>query len=456
MLNVLLVDDEIRILKHLQTEIPWKQLGLTLIEPATDGEEAMRIAQQNSVDIVITDIRMPRLDGLSFCRKLREKNANTQIILISGYADFSYAQQAIGLGVIGYCLKPLNTAEIIGLLRTGVRNIRRENIINTDALLDLIESGTEEEVCDALAELGVGKGPYYIAASVHVHNIEKPLEAMLSCKLGKHKYLYVSTAPLSRDAALKAIYHACLGGIGWIAQPVSAQNLAASVQNATAMAYQWFLSGKPTLCETLSGGKITAEFFEDLKSALSSTERLRCFLQNLQHADAALLMNIRTAFRFYNLVYGSNLFHASGSEEEHYLYGYEQLPVEYVSFADVLEEMLAELRYPNLPAEDTTASSSSFLHIMRFLNENYEKELSLKKIADLFHMNASYISQLIKNETGLTYSQYVTELRINKAKELLQTTELTLSEVSEAVGFNDYFYFIKKFKKEVGVTPGKF
>ena len=63
---------------------------------------------------------------------------------------------------------------------------------------------------------------------------------------------------------------------------------------------------------------------------------------------------------------------------------------------------------------------------------------------------------MIKSETGLTYTQYVTELRINKAKELLKTTKMSLNEVSEAVGFNDYFYFIKKFKREVGITPGKY
>ncbi len=96
------------------------------------------------------------------------------------------------------------------------------------------------------------------------------------------------------------------------------------------------------------------------------------------------------------------------------------------------------------------------MKIIKYLNENYEKDVSLKKLSGLFHLNSSYVSFLIKNETGLTYSQYLTELRIGKAKELLTTTDLSLAEISEAVGFNDYFYFIKKFKKVVGVTPGHF
>ncbi|MEG1477523.1 MAG: response regulator [Oscillospiraceae bacterium] len=456
MLNVLLVDDEVRILKHLQTEIPWTQLGLQLIGSATDGAHAMQLAAQTTVDIVITDIRMPRVDGLALCRQLRENNACIQIILISGYADFSYAQEAIGLGVIGYCLKPLNTSEVTSFLRTAVRNIRRENVLNPDALLDMIEGGNADEIQHALSELGAGKGPYYIAVSVYVHNIEKSLGATLSCKLGKHKYLYFSTAPLSRNAAVKTICYAQAGGIGMPLQPVFAQQLSAAVQDATDMAYQWFVAGKPTLCESLTDCQVTNELFENLKTALASPGSLRTFLQALQKADVSLLFHIRTAFRFYNLVYSSRLLCANGNAEDHYLYGYEQLSAEYVNFSQVLAEMLAQLRNPSELQNTDCASSGSFLQIIRYLNENYEKELSLKKIAEIFHMNASYISQLMKNETGLAYSQYVTELRINKAKELLQTTDLSLSEVSEAVGFNDYFYFIKKFKKEVGVTPGKF
>ena len=77
-----------------------------------------------------------------------------------------------------------------------------------------------------------------------------------------------------------------------------------------------------------------------------------------------------------------------------------------------------------------------------------------QQLAEYFHMNASYISFLIKKETGLTYSQYLTNLRITQAKKLLASSQMTLMEISETVGFHDYFYFIKKFKKITGVTPG--
>jgi YesN/AraC family two-component response regulator len=121
------------------------------------------------------------------------------------------------------------------------------------------------------------------------------------------------------------------------------------------------------------------------------------------------------------------------------------------------EELSAGIYTHQIPFVDASFEGpDSFLAIMNYLNTHYEQAITLKSVAEDLHLNASYISQLIKAETGLTYTQYITELRIGKAKELLTHTKLSLAEISEAVGFNDYFYFIKKFKKEVEVTPGKY
>ena len=108
MFRVIIADDENRIVKMLAASIPWTKLGLSVASFASDGMEALRLAEEKKADIIITDIRMPGLNGLELCEKLHEANPNIQIILISGYADFSYAQRAIQLGVLGYCLKPVD------------------------------------------------------------------------------------------------------------------------------------------------------------------------------------------------------------------------------------------------------------------------------------------------------------------------------------------------------------
>ena len=126
MFRVIIADDENRIVKMLAASIPWTKLGLSIASFASDGMEALRLAEEKKADIIITDIRMPGLNGLELCEKLHEANPNIQIILISGYADFSYAQRAIQLGVLGYCLKPVDIQYLQKLLRQAVQNIRRE------------------------------------------------------------------------------------------------------------------------------------------------------------------------------------------------------------------------------------------------------------------------------------------------------------------------------------------
>ncbi|WP_312642665.1 response regulator [Hydrogenoanaerobacterium sp.] len=457
MFKVMLADDENRILKFLQTSIPWTQLGLEVAATATDGNEALRLAQEECVDIVVTDIRMPGLDGLELCQSLHEINPNIQIIIVSGYADFDYAKRAIQLQVLGYCLKPIIENEMIAFLRIAVKNIRKETTLNGDSLLDSIEEGNEHQIAEIFEELGVVAPRYYIAVSVRVHNIAKQLGAELTLKLGKHKYLYFSSRPLNRKAANELIcYTGEKGGIGIWPAAVAPSQLKDAISDTTIMAYQFFISSTPTVCEKLVEGPLTDDLFSQMKQALIAPEQLKAFLEKLQTANCSMLFNLRSAFRFYNYIYSSKLLGTILEGEEYYLYGYEQLAVEYGCFEDILSEMLNTLCVPPMRETQDASSASSFMKIIKYLNENYEKDISLKKLSELFHMNSSYVSQLVKNETGLTYSQYLTELRIGKAKQLLQTTNLSLNEISEAVGFNDYFYFIKKFKKVVGVTPGRF
>ena len=179
---------------------------------------------------------------------------------------------------------------------------------------------------------------------------------------------------------------------------------------------------------------------------------MKSWLQELATANCSMLFNIRTAFRFFNKVLLSPALRDSNCIS---LDSFEQMAADYLKLTDLLEDLSACICLQD-PPPSVAEGSNSFLAVMNYLNTHYAQPLSLRTIAEELHLNASYISQLIKNETGLTYTQYITELRIGKAKEMLINTKLSLAEISEAVGFNDYFYFIKKFKREVGVTPGKF
>lgn len=457
MFKVMLVDDENHILNFMHTSIPWKQLELKVVATAADGETALKLASQENIDIVITDIRMPKLNGLELCQKLYETNPNMQIIIVSGYADFAYAQKAIQLQVLGYCLKPIDASGLTTLVRTAIRNIHKETTFNGDTLLDCIEEGTDQSIQSIFNHLGMKAEKYYVASSIKMRNIGKALNSRLTLKLGKHKYLYFSTCPFNQTSASRLIFYSkkkC--GIGIYPHPVSPSKLKNAITNVTVMAYQFFITNTPTLCEQLVESSLTDNLFSELINSLQTSKDLKIFLEKLQNTNYSIILNLKTVYKLYNKIYSSNLMNTVVDREESFLYGYEQLATEYTCFDDVLTEMLDKLSAPIVREPEPTPSISSFMQIIKYVNENYHNDISLKKLSELFHMNPSYISCLIKTETGVTYSQYLTELRIGKAKQLLQTTNLSLNEISQSVGFNDYFYFIKRFKKVVGVTPGRF
>ena len=454
MMKVLIADDENHILNHLKTAVPWAQLGLQVCACAHNGQEALDYITDHPVDILITDIRMPGMDGLELCRQVRRFSSDLAIILLTGYSDFEYARQAIELQVLDYCLKPIDVTQLSQILVRAVRKGYSKASTRADALLDRIEEGDTPSVAQIFSDLGLKGNRIYLAGSVGVHNIEKDLGAALSYKVGKHKYLYFSDHPLNRSAAAKIIAFAKgRSGIGLPDAPFPLAHLAGAVDDVLVMTLQYFINGSPTLCTQLVEESLSEDLFRQFDAYKSSPERMKTWLHELSLANCSTILNIRTAFRLLNHIAMCPALQNNGDEEA-YLYGFEQLASEYLHLSDILEEFSRSLRV-SAPAQPSSGTGS-FLKILSYLNEHYASDISLKKISEEFHLNSSYISQLIKSETGLTYTQYVTELRINKAKELLKTTKMSLNEVSEAVGFNDYFYFIKKFKREVGITPGKY
>ncbi|MHA6530683.1 response regulator transcription factor [Paenibacillus sp. BAC0078] len=122
MLKVLLVDDEAPILGNLRRVLPWQEMGMEIAGMARSGMEALRIAEEQAPDIVLCDIRMPVMDGLTFIGKLREMGLESEVLLLSGYQEFDYALEAIRLGVKEYICKPIHYEELGNKVREmGVR-----------------------------------------------------------------------------------------------------------------------------------------------------------------------------------------------------------------------------------------------------------------------------------------------------------------------------------------------
>ena len=460
MFNVLLVDDENRIINYLQNSIPWKELDLTIVGTACNGLDALNMITNQSIDIVITDIRMPDFNGLELCKQIQKMDMNIQTIIISGYADFSYAQKAMQFNVVGYCLKPIEDLELISLLKTAKKNLLNNSHLQNTNILDCIADDDFSIINSILSKNGIDTQQYYIAVSINLDDISAMISGQFSLKLSKNKYLYFSTDPFDVEVANTIILsHLNFKGIGLYPQPIVTSQLKDAISDTIVMAYQYFINGTSTVCNIKIDDALSNTTFHDLTQNSDTTDCLYAFVKKLKKSDYLNSFNIRSAFKLNNQIYFSSIFSQTKLADEAYLYEYEQLALDCSSFNTMLDEILtcishhASTSTPNMPV---VYPSTSFMKIVRHLNASYATDISLKSISTLFNMNSNYLSQLFKSETGMTYSQYITELRINKAKQLIKESRLSLSEISECVGFNDYFYFIKKFKKVVGVTPGNF
>ena len=125
MLSVLIVDDERAICYLIRKLIHWEELGLIYAGSASDGWEAWSMAQKKRPDIIITDIQMPKMNGMELIERFREEKIPTDFVIVSGYQEFEYAKQAIRFGVEDYLLKPIKEAELNRILRESVRRVRR-------------------------------------------------------------------------------------------------------------------------------------------------------------------------------------------------------------------------------------------------------------------------------------------------------------------------------------------
>ena len=134
MYKVFLVDDEIVIRENIRSSFPWEASGFTLVGEAPDGEIALQTMQDVKPDILITDIRMPFMDGMQLCEAVSHTMPWVQIVILSGYDDFAYAQQAISLGVKEYLLKPVSAQELLEVLERIAGRIREERRAQADLL----------------------------------------------------------------------------------------------------------------------------------------------------------------------------------------------------------------------------------------------------------------------------------------------------------------------------------
>ena len=457
MFNVVIIDDENFIIKSLETSIHWKSLNLQVTATFSNGQDALHFIEQHPVHILITDIRMPGISGLDLCQYIHTHFPHIQTIIISGYADFVYAQKAMMYNVLGYCVKPLDFHEITLLLKKATA-ILNQSTPNPQDILACIEDEEYAALASYLHRHQLNPEQFFLAASIGFQPLSNILDqCRLTLRIGAHKYLYFLSGPCKILPSLDTLTTLRIKGLGLYPDSISITSLKSVIHDTLLMSYQYFIVGAPYICQALPTQSHQEELSQ-LQNHLNAhhLSSLQIFLNSLLDPVHLHSYTINFALKLCHLFITHYMTYSQLDLDDLYIYSLDDLTTQFDNFSQMLTKLYDLLCEQTSTEHFPNSYNNNFITIIQFINHNYTKDISIKDISKQLNLNPSYISQLFKKETGSTYVKYLTQLRIEKAKDLLQNTDLSLSEICDQIGYNDYFYFLKTFKKYEGMSPSKY
>ena len=517
--RVLLVDDEEDIREGISRKMDWLGLGFSLVGEAANGQDALELAESLRPDVILTDIKMPFMDGLELCRILTDRLPAARFVVFSGFDAFEYAKQAIQMNVVEYILKPINADELSAVLRRlkdqldreraerrNVELLRSRYTENLPVLRELfyanlldghIEPGTERERAAHLdidlqgEEWAVGLA--YIGSdrrdALSTLSVQKLLEESLTadrCRLTLYNdwvavivsltesfTIYDLIRVLDRVCTLAASYLGLTLTVGVGAPCKELSGMARSAAEArTALEYRSMVGrGQVIYIGDLEpdGGQVLT-FEEADERTLTAAVRLGSE-QEVRDAAAALAGKIREANPSagqYNLFLMELVTHLmkmtrrSGvGVEEVFGTGF-SLPIQDSALPSLeeLEGWCAErhLRLRTLIRRRQTDSAGQTVEAAKeYIRQHYaESDLSVEKLCAYLHLSSTYFSTLFKRETGTSFTAYVTTVRMEAAAEAIRGTEEKTYLIAQRCGYEDPNYFSYVFKRHFGVTPTKY
>lgn len=473
--TVMFVDDEPWALESLYRVFDWQANGFSVVGRHTDPQKAWEAIRDLLPDVVFIDIRMPEIDGLEMIQRAHALRKQPLFIVVSGYSDFQYAQQALRLGVFDYCLKPVERETVAALVEKLSGMLYQREIDSNVQTLEALESGLTGEALF----LGYGLSPLERCWQVAViryagAETERALEAALSplghltIRLGRTKLMAIVNIAEAPDASLQERLSPLASGtdafIGISRISPRSTHLHRRIAEARSCAYSDFVD--PSARVVLYHAQ-ESERFEGSVLALEAAvlkRDLDAFSMQIQAFAASLPregVQMHSLCRTWNRLMDA---FAAGSGDQSLLceleWGLE--PESLYTFLKGTDEMCAYLR--TLMAQHagqgmppaSRGVNESFWALLRHVRENYTGKLRLSDLAAQFHLNMAYCSELFRKVVGMTYTEYVTKLRMDHACQMLKSGEaVNLQRLALELGYGDYFTFSKRFKQYFGKPPSQ-
>ncbi|MBP3965539.1 response regulator [Paenibacillus lignilyticus] len=467
MYRAMIVDDEQWVVKNLLDGIEWSRYGFDIIATETQSPRALQLMQELIPDLAFIDIRMPQISGLELIKKCNELQLDTLFIVVSGFAEFSYVQKCMNLGAIGYCLKPIEEEEIIPLLKKAKERLDERSAKDVPSVLEwIVEDKQEgsERVLKLLSNAGFDAASglrVVVGLDVADANLLRPYRH-LKLSAGGGKSMYIAT---EEDQPVSLYEHlanssSTFRGIGISGLFHHVAELKGAIEDAEMAAFQYFITGEPTVLQV--GESKGFSDFKQLPAALQNRNlsELMALYDQYEQLFRTGCYQIKHAFFLHNTVL-TTIIHSQNHESEklarYLLVDYERLIERYQDIGELIQDLKRMSgAYLGGMYHQGHFRSESFVAVIEYVNNHYHENLSLQMLADEFYMNRNYISQLFIKHVSQSFTDYLAELRVRHACELLRNSNLPIHRVGERAGYPDAYYFSKIFKKIVGKTPREY
>ncbi len=530
MYKVLIVDDEYYFRQAIKVSLPWEELDLQLIGEAKNGEDALEQMRILHPDIIMVDINMPIMDGLTFIAEARSEGFDAKFIVLTGHSEFAYAKHAIQLGVHNYVLKPIDTEEVqnslcemkklikdernaklelddlkkqavekASLLRTQVLNDwLLGNIGSEDKENRLLRMGIDIDSTDymtAVIDIGEGDGhphsnaqdkttirsniPALVEQAVH-HSFS--YEGFFNEKgqfvliFGSRDNNFDEIEALCESILTKmAVSSEFIYTIGLGNGHMGFEAVSASYKEALyALKHRYLLGGNRVILYskvTQSAMKVSlysiskrSQFLMNMRTGNTSEveEWLTEFFYNARLNNASLEMLLVAGFEIFSTCMefleetSQDIHEIVQSQSEPDLFGLIDRMNSFSEFEDWIRGLIRKIMV-HVHVKKSSRSAIIVEEVKSFIKVNYVNEaLKIEDIARGVHMNYNHLCYVFKKETSTTINDYLTQIRMQKAKELFDQGCLVVQDVASRVGYSDANYFGKCFKKYSGITPSKY
>ncbi len=521
-LKVLIVDDEYKIGQLISKLIKWDELSLEKMGVLSNSEEALSVIREKHPDVVITDIRMPRISGLDLIRMAREEREITEFVVISGYREFEYAHKAMEYGVEHYLLKPINGEELNDALsRVVIKRADRESVMEMkltvaqsrkiirsnllQSIIDGVEYAESEEVhgVDLTHKnyLGIDIKLDYLdldnfdvkrdrmeceKAAEAVENILKSASSEVLVTIRKNLHI---TALINfddeREKDVRSSFEKILGTIQDILEGFDQYLVTIGVgrqKSGFSECRDSLREAELAVDERLKYGagriiypnmiseseqemieRIEESHREKISRAVNSFSKKdlefeigRAFDELIEAGDSYISLCYRLAEKLIDCVcqaMGITTEDTGGASELLHLINY---CGRYIQLRNYVTAQISEMLVQNKEALEAQ-SAKPIRHAKEYISQHYmDQKLLLEDVAGEIGLNPIYFSTLFKKETGENFSTYLVNIRMSRAKELLLSTNDTMIQICEEVGYRDSRYFSQLFRKVVGVKPAMY